>query len=173
MTIANNDADFPMYRRLTGLPLSRLVSSPPVSARRPLDLKVLVGGGGGRRRCLVLPPASGLLLFLTVGCRRFVGGGVVSVGCLVVVSWRGCCFVDVVRGFDFDPLLCWLMRYLRRRLERFSSAYKRALPLVPDIAYDACQLSYRAGCEAYGILPSLCSLFCASLVSSLWLVTYK
>lgn len=52
----------------------------------------------------MLPPAYRLLQFLTA---RFVGEGVVSVGCLVVVSWRGCCFVDVVRGFDLDPLLCW------------------------------------------------------------------
>lgn len=79
----------------------------------------------------MLPPASRLD---GEGRRRFVGEGVVLVGCLVVVSWRGCCFVDVVRGFDSDPLLCWPMRYLRGRLERYCSAYKRALPPVPDIA---------------------------------------
>lgn len=47
-----------------------------------------------------------LLLGLCSSRRRgvsWVRWGVVSVGCLVVVSWRGCCFVDVVRGFDFRP----------------------------------------------------------------------
>lgn len=60
---------------------------------------------------------------------------VVSVGGLVVVSWRGCCFVDVVRGFDFRPPAVLAHEIFTGRLERFSSAYKRALPPVPDIAY--------------------------------------
>lgn len=62
------------------------------------------------------------------------GRGVVSVGGLVVVSWRGCCFVDVVRGFDFRPPAVLAHEIFTGRLERFSSAYKRALPPVPDIA---------------------------------------
>lgn len=134
----NNDVDFPMHRLLF-----RLVSSPLVSAR----LRSLVGGGsvpvdgggggGGRRRWLFV-----------VGCcfRQLLGasavldergrGGVVSAS-LVVVSWRGCYFVDVVRGFDFDPLLCWPMRYLRRETREILFCVQTC---TPARSRHACQI---------------------------------
>lgn len=92
------------------------------------------------------------------------------------MSWRGCCFVDVVRGFDFRPPAVLAHEIFTGRLERFSSAYKRALPPVLDIANDIIHTymyhSEPDASEAYGIPPLYSYAFALLSDWPLWPACY-